>query len=107
MPWTETVPMNERKKFVESYRSQTWTMTELCERFNVSRPTGNKWVDRAEAEGWAGLGDRSRAPRSCPHRTSAEVEEAIVRVKRAHPDWGPGKVLDYLSDRQPDLCLPA
>jgi putative transposase len=107
MPWMETVPVSERKKFVEAYRSQTWSMTELCQRFNVSRPTGYKWVSRAEAEGWVGLGDRSRAPRSCPHRTPAAVEEAIVVVKRAHPDWGPGKVLDYLEDRQPNLCLPA
>jgi putative transposase len=107
MPWMETVPVKERKRFVEAYRSLTWSMTELCERFRVSRPTGYKWVSRAEAEGWVGLGDRSRAPRNCPHRTPAAVEEAIVGVKRAHPDWGPGKVLDYLEDRQPDLCLPA
>lgn len=107
MPWMETLPVDERKKFVEAYRSRTWSMTELCERFSVSRPTGYKWVDRAEAEGWVGLGDRSRAPKSCPHRTPAKVEDAIVEVKRAHPDWGPGKVLDYLEDRQPELCLPA
>jgi putative transposase len=107
MPWTETVPVDERKKFVEAYRSRTWSMTELCDRFNVSRPTGYKWLHRAEAEGWVGLKDRSRAPRNCPHRTPVLVEEAIVGAKKDHPLWGPGKILDYLEDQRPELCLPA
>lgn len=107
MPWKETMVVDERKKFIEAYRSCAWSMTELCERFGVSRPTGYKWVDRAEQEGWVGLRDRSRAPKSCPHRTDTEVAEAILAGKRAHPDWGPGKILDYLADRRPELVLPA
>ena len=85
--------MDERKKFIEAYRSCAWSMTELCERFGVSRPTGYKWVDRAEQEGWAGLRDRSRAPKSSPHRMAAEVSSAILEAKRAYPRWGPGKIL--------------
>ena len=88
MPWMETMPVDERKKFVEAYRSRTWSMTELCERFSISRPTGYKWVHRAEEEGWVGLRDRSRGPRSCPHRTPAEVATAIIEAKQAHPQWG-------------------
>ena len=107
MPWTETAPVDERKKFVEAYRSRTWSMTELCDRFSVSRPTGYKWVRRAEQEGWAGLADRIRAPKSCPHRTPREVAETIVAVKVAHPLWGPSKILDYLEDQRPELPLPA
>jgi len=26
-------------------------MSELCDRYQISRPTGYKWVDRIEAEG--------------------------------------------------------
>lgn len=107
MPWMETEPVNERKRFVEAYRGRVWSMSELCERFNVSRPTGYKWLHRADEEGWVGLEDRSRAPRSCPHRMPAEVEAAIVRAKKSHPLWGPGKILEYLEDRQPELQLPA
>ncbi len=53
-------------------------MSELCEHHGVSRPTGYKWARRFEADGDAGLEERSRAPRGCPHRTAAEVEEAVV-----------------------------
>ncbi len=107
MPWKETQPMEERRKFVEAVRSGSWTMTELCERFDVSRKTGYKWLGRAEKDGWVGLKDHSRRPHSCPWRTPRHVEEAIVEVRLAHPSWGGGKILDYLASRRPDLVLPA
>ena len=107
MPWMETAPVDQRRDFVKAHRSRGWSMSELCDRFSVSRKTGYKWLRRAESEGWAGLEDRSRRPRSCPFRTSAAVEAAIVAVKRAHEDWGPRKILDYLARRQPWLPLPA
>src|SRR4029079_11686273 len=106
MPWMETEPMDQRKKFVEAYRSRTWTMTELCDRFSVSRKTGYKWLGRAEAEGWVGLEDRSRRPHSCPWQTPREVEQAIVKARVAHPDWGPVKILEYLEKRQAGLSAP-
>jgi transposase InsO family protein len=58
-------------------------MSELCEHYGVSRPTGYKWARRYEEEGVRGLEERSRAPRSCPHRTPREVEEVIVDLNRA------------------------
>ena len=107
MPWMETLPMDERRKFVETYRSRAWTMTELCDRFRVSRKTGYKWLRRADEGGWVGLEDRSRRPHSCPWRTPREVELAILDTRLAHPDWGPGKIIEYLQKRQPELMLPA
>ena len=107
MPWTETVPMHERRKFVEAYRSRTWSMSELCDRFSVSRKTGYKWLRRAEAGGWTGLEDRSRRPHCCPWQTPRQVEVAIVKARVRHPSWGAGKILEYLARRQPHLALPA
>ena len=107
MPWMETEPMDQRKRFVEAHRARTWSMTELCERFSVSRKTGYKWLRRAEQAGWAGLQDRSRRPRSSPWQTAREVELAIVQTRQAHPAWGPEKILEYLEKRRPELSLPA
>ena len=107
MPWMETLPMDERRRFVEACRSRAWTMTELCDRFSVSRKTGYKWLRRADAEGWVGVKDRSRKPKSCPWRTPVEVEAAIIAVRVAHPSWGPVKILEYLDKRRPELTLPA
>lgn len=107
MPWKKTDPMNERLQFVAAYLSGLYSMTELCERAGIQRNTGYKWVRRYEAEGLPGLQEKSRAPKHCPHRISAEVEAALLRAKQAHPSWGPRKILPWLSRQRPELVLPA
>jgi len=49
----------------------------------VSRKCVRTWIDRYDAEGQAGLYDRSSRPHATPTRTAAEVEERVVAVRRA------------------------
>jgi transposase InsO family protein len=107
MPWQETDPVDQRSRFIDAYLAGGFSFTELCERAQVSRKTGYKWVARYDAEGRAGLGDRSRAPHHCPQRIEAAVAELILTARRKHPDWGPGKLLDWLAPRHPDIEWPA
>jgi putative transposase len=107
MPWRETEPMNERVQFIATYLSDVYSMTELCKRFGIRRNTGYKWVRRYTAEGLVGLQEKPRAPHRCPHRMSQEAETALLETKRAHPHWGPRKILPYLARRRPALALPA
>ena len=102
----ETDKERQRRGFVADYASGQWSMTELCERYGISRPTGYELLRRVEAEGQAGLQDRSRAPQSCPHRTPAEVERRILGL-RAKYGWGAKKLLQALEKRHPRLELPA
>jgi transposase-like protein len=74
----ETNVVDERRQFVRDFASGHWSMTELCERYGVTRPTGYKWVARHRAGGDGGLVARSRAPHTCPHRTGGEVEALVV-----------------------------
>jgi putative transposase len=107
MPWLETDVMKQRVKFVLDYESGLYTMTELCERFGISRETGYKaWV-RYQAEGLAGLEDRPRAPKSCPHKTASAVEREIIKARQKYRTWGPVTLLGYLERTQPQLRLPA
>jgi len=55
MPWKETCTMNERESFIQSWLSRCFSVTELCERFGISRKTGYKWIRRFKAEGMTGL----------------------------------------------------
>src|SRR5262249_7384296 len=57
-----------------------------------SRKTGYKWIGRYRAYGSEGLRDLSRAPKSVPARTEAEVEALVVGERRKHPTWGPKKI---------------
>ena len=107
MPWSETTRMDERQRFIELLESCRFTMTELCESFGISRKTGYKWAERYVREGVAGLEDRSRAPKRCPHATEARCVEALVEERRRHPQWGPRKLLDRLRRRHPGWSWPA
>ena len=89
MPWLETAPMEQRERFIRDDRLALYTMTELCRRYGISRKTGYKWLERFDAGGRAGLGDRSRAPHQCPHRIADDVAALIRLARRQHPSWGP------------------
>ena len=95
--------IKERIAFVHDLESGHWSMTELCERYGISRPTGYKWLARHQASGGAGLTDRSRAPQTCPHRTS-EALEALIITARLEYGWGAKKLLRVLQDAAPDAA---
>lgn len=107
MPWRETNVMEQRKGFIEKVLSGRWTMTELCERYGVSRVTGHKWWRRFTEFGYPGLEEVSRAPKTCPHRTRPEIEEALVAARKRHPKWGPETLLELVHRKHPDWILPA
>lgn len=80
---------------------------ELCRRYGISRPTGYELIRRYKAEGASGLGPRSRRPHRHPQATATELVNAIVGVRRKHPDWGPVKIVDRLRLHAPDRAWPA
>jgi transposase len=71
-------------------------VTEVADRFGVSRQSVHAWVRRYEQGGLGGLMDRSRRPGSCPHQVSAEVETAVCELRREHPRWGPLRLVHEL-----------
>lgn len=76
------------------------TVTEVAARFGVSRQTLHAWLAKYEAGGLEGLGDVSRRPRSCPHQMPGEVEVVLANLRRAHPSWGPKRLVFELARRE-------
>jgi putative transposase len=107
MPWQERSPMDERVQFISDYQRQLFTMTELCDRFGVSRKTGYKWLARYAASGAAGLATRSSRPLHSPQTTERAVTAAIVALRRRYPTWGGKKIVASLREREPTWALPA
>lgn len=101
----ETNGLAERIRFVGDYESGQWTMSELCERFGISRPTGYKWIGRSR-DPVGGLEERSRAPHRCPHRTAARIEDLILAARREY-GWGAKKLRQILATRHRALTWPA
>ena len=82
--------MEERMQFVMEAESDVFQISELCERYGVSRKIGYKWLQRYRREGVAGLQDRSRAPLHCPHRTPEAIGQVLIEARHRHPYWGGG-----------------
>ena len=106
MPWSETSPMDQKIQFVSDYFRDTFNMTELCQRYGISRKTGYKWIDRYIENGPEALEELSRQPRSSPNKTPDEIEGLIVQTRKRHPTWGGKKLLDFLKPRYPNLNWP-
>lgn len=107
MPFTESTRMDERYRFVQAYLSKLYEMSELCERYSISRPTGYKWLRRYESEGIEGLRERSRKAQHCPHRMSEAMAKELLTLRRAKPLYGARKILKGLHRRKPTLILPS
>lgn len=107
MVWRETGTMDERNGFIDEWLKDVWTVTELCERFGISRKTGYKWLGRYDAHGRAGLVDLPRAPLTHGRATAAELVERIVALKEANPNWGPKKIIGRLQRVEPWCQWPA
>jgi len=56
-----------------------------------------KWLRRWLAHNRApsALKDRSRAPKSCPHKTPARIERQVLKARREAPCLGPRRLKDF------------
>jgi transposase InsO family protein len=107
MPFAETHVVDERTRFIEDVHRSLLSFSEPCRRYQISRPTGYKWLKRWRAEGPPGLANRSSRPSSCPAATPAQVVEAILGVRRAYPDYGAKKIVWFLERHRPELAVPS
>ena len=103
MPWAQTWTMDHKRLFIAGYHTRSFSVSELCDRYGISRPTGYKWIGRFLEEGLPGLEELSGRPASCPHRTPDDQVEPILELRRKHPTWGAKKLLGILSRRHPDV----
>ena len=94
--------MSLKLEFVQLADQEEANMSALCRRFDISRPTGYKWLRRYREEGREGLTERSRRPESSPNKTPPPIAEAICEVRREHPAWGGRKIRARLRQQAAD-----
>lgn len=91
MPWKEQQVMNQRVEFVIR-AMRTENFRDLCREYGISPKTGYKWKERFVAHGKSGMAEVSRRPKSSPGGLEEAVVCEMVRLKQAHPRWGPRKL---------------
>ena len=70
-----------RRLLVQGVRELGMPVAHVAKAMGISRQCAHRWVARFDAEGDAGLHDRSSRPHLMPTRTSAEVEARIVAAR--------------------------
>lgn len=80
-----------RRTLVERILIEGRPVAQVAAEMGVSRQSAYKWLGRFTAEGEAGLQDRSSRPHSSPRRTSPEVEQRVVEVRKTRA-WGPQRI---------------
>lgn len=101
MPWKAVSIVNHREQFVRDCLARRFTVTEACQRYGISRKTGQKWLARFLASGRPGLEDQSRRPTESPMATPTKVVDAVVELREKHPTWGAKKLLPKLKKKKP------
>jgi transposase InsO family protein len=97
--------VQQRQKFIDAYMMQEDTIAELARRFEISRKTAYKWIERFLAG--CELTDRSRRPHSSPGAVRTEIEDFIVAARKLKPRWGPRKLRAALQRANPRAQLPS
>jgi hypothetical protein len=72
------------------------TVVDVARRYGVAGQTLHGVLGRYAAAGLGGLADQSSRPASCPHQIPPAVEARVGALRRAHPGWGPRRILTQL-----------
>jgi transposase InsO family protein len=99
--------MEEKLRFILEYEQRERTMTELCQRYQITRETGYVWVRRYRAIGLEGLLERSRARQRHENQTPEDIERMVLELRQAHMSWGPRKLKRVLKRDEPGREWPA
>ena len=98
--------MYQRQRFVLDAEHTPASFAELCRRYDISRKTGYKWLDRYTRLGPESLADRSHRPGACPHATAPAVIREILHLRKSWR-WGARKLHELLAEAHPAEAVPA
>src|SRR5258708_2558028 len=107
MPWKTSSVMEEKLRFIFEHELRERSMTELCERYEITRQTGYMWLRRHREAGAAGLLEQSRAAHRHHNQMPEEIEQQVLELRQAHMRWGPRKLKRILERDEPGRNWPA
>lgn len=99
MPWECKTVEKLREEFVIAAQSNI-NFSSLCREFGISRKTGYKWLSRYKETGL--LSDISRRPKTTVNRTSDDIEQKILAIRKDNPGWGASTIHKVLQNHGED-----
>lgn len=107
MPWKTKKQQEQRYDLVRAMGRGQVSLSQLAERFKISRKTAYKWRRRFRDGGLRALVDRSRRPDGMPTRTTKLWQQRLRRLRRRRMTWGARKLRHVLGERYGWAGLPA
>ena len=89
-------PYQARVQVIKLYY-QGWTKRSISHVLHVSRPTVDRWIRRFEAEQFAGLEDKSRAPKAPARKVWLPLMIDVYHLQKRHPDAGEFRLWSLLA----------
>ena len=86
MPWEErnVTKAMLRKEFVERVLAHEKSKKALCLEYGISRPTGDKWIQRYREN--SSCEELSREPHHRANRTPPEMEALVIKTRKENYD---------------------
>jgi transposase InsO family protein len=107
MPWKTVNTMDLKMQLITDFETKSFSLTDLSQKYGISRPTAYKLIERYHQFGLEGLKEQSRAPKTCPHKTPEEIRCLMIKEKLKNRKRGPRKIRAQLIRRYPGLRFPA
>ena len=95
-----------RRGLIRELFEEERSISELSQRYGLSRKTIHSWKRRYEQEGLKGLEPKSRRPHRSPREAiSRQWKEEVVALKRRRRRWGAKKLVAELKRRHADKAV--
>lgn len=107
MGWLKASKESEKDRFIDDWLTREFTISELCKRYGISRPTGYDLIDRFNEEGRLAVKERSRARHVITNKTSDKIQKKLIELKHRYPNWGPATIKSYLEAEEIPGAWPA
>lgn len=107
MPWQKTPINTQKMRFISDWLGQEYSMSALCARYNISRPTGYNLIKRYQDEGEGAFVENSHCRHHHPNQTPDSLVAMILDTKKRHLDWGPLTIHAWLKEHKPRHRWPA
>ena len=102
----ETLPLEDyhtppdrsqaRRQVIKLY-AQGWEKISISRFLHVSRPTVDACIKRFETEHWAGLQEKSRAPKTPARKVWLPLMIDVYHLQKRHPDAGKFRIWSLLA----------
>src|SRR6201993_1100361 len=95
-----------RRELIRELFEEDRSISELSQRYGLSRKSIHSWKRRYEQEGLKGLEPKSHRPHRSPREAiSREWKEEVLELKRRRRRWGAKKLVAELKRRHPDKAV--